>query len=390
MTFDLFRTWRETPLDPGDWQGGTIAALAGRWASWQEKAQAYIPERHVAEAVNVAIALGKPLLVTGEPGVGKSQLADAVAWQLGLPEPFKFVAKSTSEARDLFYRYDALARFHAIEAARHLGAVLQRENRAPTDSEQRAFDRPGQALNFIEYAALGRAILCAHEKGDVLDLIAEPDGLQTDVAPERRRIFAHPMHPRRSVVLIDEIDKASADFCNDLLDEIDNLRFSVPEVSNDQTPRLDPSMRPIVLITSNQERELPPAFLRRCVYANIPYPGPAPDDAVDPRDYYIENILAQRVGRDPAWSVLMNSVIRAVSGTLQRPGQMTKPPGTAELIDLIEVFHAVASEGGTIDFMRPLAEQPEHVEKALRVLAKSPGDLERIRRLAEFRPAEPG
>lgn len=389
MTFDLFRAYREQPLDPGDWTRPELEGPAAEDTDWRARARTYVPDDDVVEAVNVSIALGKPLLVTGEPGVGKSQLAYAMAWQLGLDQPFKFVAKSTSEARDLFYQYDALARFHAIEAARHVSSRHGSEATLTVD-EDRALHRPDDPLNFIEYSALGRAILSAHPQEAVRALIADPLGARrasgTDEEDEipgpNRRIFAHPGIPSRSVVLIDEIDKASADFCNDLLDEIDNLRFSVPEVRDRPTPPLPRSMRPLVIITSNRERELPPAFLRRCCYIDIPYPPSAQGDAdIDPNGYFIETILARRIGQDKAWSALVSSAVRIV-GVMRQSLQITKHPGTAELIDMVD---ALGAAGARFDLTLP--EQPEFIETALRVLVKGPDDLRFARALRVLQPA---
>lgn len=383
MTFELFRTDRQKPLKASDWIGGEVAKQAGRWAEWRDRARNYVPNADAAEAVNVAIALGKPLLVTGEPGVGKSELAYAIAWQLGLGEPFKFVAKSTSEARDLFYRYDALARFYAIEAARHVLTTLK-DRRELTPKEERVLAYPDDPLNFIEYSALGRAILCAHKPEDVEALLAKPDGSLSDaeatrllpIPPEQRRIFQHPGETRRSVVLIDEIDKASADFCNDLLDEIESLRFAVPEVMDRPTPPLPGTERPFVLITSNRERELPPAFLRRCVYVDIAFPpSAAGHENADGTGYFIETILARRIGRDAAWSALVSSAVQIVR-RMRQSAQLTKQPGTAELIDLIDVL----KEAGA-DMDRALMAQANHLEMALRVLVKTPEDLRVAREL---------
>ena len=379
MTFDKFRTFRDAPADPEIWETGPVEAEIRAWSDWERQARNYVPHPNVVEAVNVALALGKPLLVTGEPGVGKSQLASAVAWQLGLGRPFKFVAKSTSESRDLFYRYDALGRFHAIEAARHVTALTGQG--AEVDEE--AFDilhRPDDARNFIEYSALGRAILCAHEEDAVIDLLAEvgPEAAEPR-PPEHRRIFQHPGEPRRSAVLIDEIDKASADFCNDLLDEIDHFAFSVPEITDRPTPAIAADRRPFVLITSNRERELPAAFLRRCVFIDIPFPESAvarrvPRGEIGDHDYWIETILAKRID-EAAWAPLVTSAVALVIA-LREQARLSKQPGTAELIDMIA---ALKQAGADMD--RFLQDQQEFYPHALRTLVKTPEDQRAAARL---------
>jgi MoxR-like ATPase len=198
--------------------------------------KAYLPDPGLVDAVNVALVLGQPLLLTGEPGTGKTQLAYNLAAELGFGEPFKFETKSSSVARDLFYGYDTLRRFHAAHAG----------------GSQRAID-------YLAYNALGKAIL--------LSLPAERcEGLLT---PELR----HPGAARRSVVVIDEIDKAPRDFPNDLLNEIEHLYFRIPELDNAEV-RASNDMRPVVIVTSNSEKHLPDAFLRRCVFYNIEFPKP--------------------------------------------------------------------------------------------------------------------
>ena len=131
-------------------------------------------------AVNVALLLNQPLLLTGAPGSGKTRLADSVAYELDLGTPLKFETKSTSQARDLFYVYDALGRFHK--------------------------DREGaDALSYITFNALGLAILRT---------------LDGNTAGNYLPASQVPKEPRRSVVLIDEIDKAPRDFPNDVLNEL--------------------------------------------------------------------------------------------------------------------------------------------------------------------------
>jgi MoxR-like ATPase len=205
----------------------------------------YRPDPGLVDAVNVALVLNKPLLLTGDPGTGKTQLAFSVAWQLAntgqlnvsSPRVERFEAKSTSVARDLFYSFDTLRRFQAAYAG-------------------------GSANNidYVTYNALGTALLKALPPERVAGLLP-PD-------------FRHDK-PTRSVVLIDEIDKAPRDFPNDLLNEIEQMFFRVPELDNLRvggSDMLSDDYRPIVVISSNSEKNLPDPFLRRCIYYNIPFP----------------------------------------------------------------------------------------------------------------------
>lgn len=370
MYFSLFDPKRTEPLRLEDWASAASPDAERAIGDWEADAQLYLADQQVAEAVNVAIALGKPLLVTGEPGVGKSQLAYAVAWQLGLGKPLKFVAKSTAREKDLFYQYDALARFHAIEVARHVSNVVASSDKPATPDQMRDMDLPSDPFNFIEYTALGEAILRAHPSEDVAEFLH--DGKMNGTP--------HPGTPARSMVLIDEIDKASSDFCNDLLDEIDQMTFRVPELKDAETPRLAVQNRPVVIITSNKERELPPAFLRRCVYANIPFPPNMPGNQGNPLDYTIQNILTRREVGDDVWSPLVASVIEMVE-VLRRPNRLQKAPGTAELIEAIAILVRLEA-----DLSRSIREQSEHMSKVLSTLVKTPEDLAVAHKLPMCQP----
>ncbi len=218
------------------------AELPPPWRSRIGDVRGYQPEPGLVDAVNVALALGQPLLLTGEPGTGKTQLAWHVSWQTlgtdphGKPRaPLVFEAKSNSNSRELFYSYDTLGRFH------------------------KAKEGSASNVDYITYNALGLAILLANHENQVRQwLPASGGGLVHD-------------GPRRSVVLIDEVDKAPRDFPNDILNELEAMYFRIPELGNDPVSA-PPEMRPILIITSNSEKSLPDAFLRRCVYYNIPFP----------------------------------------------------------------------------------------------------------------------
>jgi len=195
----------------------------------------YLCPDGLVHAVNVALILNQPLLLTGEPGSGKTQLAFWLAHELKLGKPLVFETKSTSLAQDLFYTYDTISRFHA--------ANTQKD---PIDER-----------DYITFQALGKAILYANSKDDIQKILPTSE--------------YHPGQPQKSVVLIDEIDKAPRDFPNDILNEIEQMFFKIPQMEN---RKVEASLdkKPIVIITSNSEKQLPAPFLRRCVFHCIDFP----------------------------------------------------------------------------------------------------------------------
>lgn len=266
--------------------GGGIDLPAPRRAEW-EAPEKYLPEAGLVDAANVALILGQPLLLTGAPGTGKTQFAYSLAWELGLGKgkPYKFETKSTSNARDLFYTYDALKRFQDLQSG------LQ----------------PDSLLPYLKYQALGIAILRTRARARNQALVD--------------RNFEQPDQPTRSVVLIDEIDKAPRDFPNDILNEIEKMYFHIPEMGVYDV-QADEKLTPIVVITSNSEKDLPDAFLRRCVYYNIPSPG----------EERLKEIVSNRIGThlQGADAFIKDALQLFVS--IRDAGNMRKTPSTVELL----------------------------------------------------------
>lgn len=182
----------------------------------------YIPSNDLIESLNISIGLGQPLLLSGEPGIGKTQFAYWVSKFFDLGDPLVFNVKSTSEVKDLFYIYDEKGHLQQTQISRDMLPIEDVEKR------------------FIEYRALGMAIIRRND---------------------------------RTVVLIDEIDKAPREFPNDLLDSIERLQFEVSELG--LAFAAPAHNRPIIIITTNSEKNLPDAFLRRCTFFHIPNPSEA-------------------------------------------------------------------------------------------------------------------
>ncbi|MBW4481867.1 MAG: MoxR family ATPase [Tildeniella torsiva UHER 1998/13D] len=182
----------------------------------------YLPDAALVEAVNLAIFLKRPLLLKGEPGCGKTRLAGAVAYELGLPLKAWYI-KSISRARDGLYTYDAVGRLRdaQLAASRAIGVERAHHISDPTA--------------YVRWGPMGEAFLSQ----------------------------------KRTVLLIDEIDKADIDFPNDLLLELDERRFKVEETGEE----IRATHSPIVFITSNDEKDLPDAFLRRCVFHHVEFPN---------------------------------------------------------------------------------------------------------------------
>ncbi len=247
----------------------------------------YIPDPQLVAAVNTALIVEQPLLVTGEPGTGKTALAWSVATELGLGAVLDFHTRSDHQARDALYEMDNLLRFYHAQI-----------------HDERA-TRPEL---YVRWNALGEAIRA----------------------------------PARRLVLIDEIDKAPRDFPNDLLDEIDQMEFRVPELGE----KFRAAHRPVVIVTSNSERQLPDPFLRRCVFHRIEFPSAD----------LLQAILSQRLGHLGLPDRLAATAVRRFEEVRSLPG-LEKKPATGELLAWVKVLRATNIEVAALEALK-LGELP--------------------------------
>jgi MoxR-like ATPase len=284
----------------------------------------YVAEKGLRDAVNVALALGQPLLLTGEPGTGKTQLAASLAYELGLPEPLVFNVKTTSGAKDLFYRYDSLRHFHDSQ--------FKKEQIEVED--------------YISYEAFGLAVLLSMEPQK-----ADP------FLPASLRAKG----PTRSIVLIDEIDKAPRDLPNDVLNEIESMSFAVKETG--RSFESDSRYRPILVLTSNSEKNMPDAFLRRCVFYHLSFP-----DADR-----LKQIVQRRLDQVSAFTPeMLDHAIRHFEEI--REMGLKKAPATAEFLGWMRILQKM-----DIDVRNPKPGQAEALAFSYAALAKTREDFERLR-----------
>ncbi len=343
----------------------------------------YSPHPDLVDAANAALTLGVPLLLTGEPGCGKTQFAWAAASALqrrdkklnsgGSPhfdDPLDCYIRSDTRARDLLYHYDSLRRF---------GDTQLGTNKSPLAADAR---------HYIVLKPLGIAL----------------------------------MNQRRSVVLIDEIDKAPRDLPNDLLRELDLGSFEIPETEQEVERKNQPSTtevkcrnsgialwrvmrrpdgtpKPFIVITSNVERQLPDAFLRRCVFYHIRFPD---------KKQLMEILKNYFLGGTPTpgdpniqQGLVLTPEERAAAEELLpdarniflklRELKLTKLPATAELINWVEALIHYREHWKSVDRLAEVAaniegKKPEEIQKArpwrklpaLGCLIKLREDLDRL------------
>ena len=225
----------------------------------------YIASEELIRSVNIAAALQKPLLVKGEPGTGKTMLAESIADSLG-KELIIWNIKSTTKAQDGLYVYDTVQRLYDSQFGAHGVDDISR---------------------YIKLGKLGIAFT----------------------------------KEKQAVLLIDEIDKADLEFPNDLLWERDQMEFYIPETGE----TIKAKQRPIVIITSNAEKELPDAFLRRCIFHYIAFP---------------DQEMMARIVRAHYPDLEQNLLDACLSAfyRLRSLAGITKKPATSELLDWIQAL----------------------------------------------------
>ena len=266
-----------------------------------------------------------------------------MACQLGY-HVLKFETKSTHKANDLFYLYDALGRFQAKQLE----------------------EKVKKTQDYITYKALGLAILLANEP-EVVQAF-----LPSNFASHIKHILGADFEfnqPQRSIVLVDEIDKAPRDFPNNILNEVEKSYFYVPELGElgNKAIEAPANKQPILVLTSNGEKILPDAFLRRCIYYNIPFPD----------EERLQKIIAIRLAAQ------IEDINYFLTDALQlfwqlREAGLRKKPSTAELLNWLLVLREVFKEAEKNPF-----KGLEKIHLTLNTLVKTAEDQELAKRVLE-------
>ena len=279
MTFNLVDPTRDAPRRPESLKRRRPPSDVMRL---DLAAPRYQPDAPLVDAINTALSLGVPLLLTGEPGTGKTQVAYYLAWYFGLEAGgfFKLSVRSTTTHRDLLYEFDAVRYLHAAYVAKESGVGLDKQT-------------------FLEKRPLWQAF-------------------------ER-------LEP--SIVLIDEIDKAPRDFPNDLLGVIDQHEFDVAEIADHPPVKNASAQPPAVIITSNGERRLPEPFLRRCVFHHIALTD----------DLLRRAVAAHKSSFASLGAEVVDEAIRRFKEI--RRSDLRKKPATGELIAWLVVLSARGGVG---------------------------------------------
>ncbi|HEX9947020.1 MAG TPA: MoxR family ATPase [Allosphingosinicella sp.] len=343
-------------------------------AERHKRPELYRPAKGLREALDVAMLLGVPLLLTGAPGTGKTRAAYWLNATLRDDDLLRYDVKSVSTGADLLYNFDEVSRFRdaapgakeplvkylrlnalgeAIARAAGGGAPLRTPGGEPLVGEvlERHSDQLDKAFG-ESWRRRGRA--------DVALLLPNDPAFQK-AEPEHR------------IVLIDELDKAPRDTPNDLLAEVEEMRFLIPELG--VSVAADPDFRPIVIITSNSEKSFPDPFLRRCAYFDIPLPS----------DEELRKIIAGSIERLSGGGSFLDQALDLFRHLREENG-IRKAPGTAELLAWLDLLvHRNGCAADTSLRQRAL-EDEDRVADTLAAVLKTRDDREAARRvLARWR-----
>lgn len=298
----------------------------------------YDPAPELIQAVQLAQILERPLLLKGEPGCGKSRLAEAVAYELHGKDYknyfFTWNVKSTSKAAEGLYSIDYLKRLRDA----HLP-----EGKRPADLDIR------EGGPYLKIGELGKAFALS------VEMINQNPGASPPV------------------VLIDEVDKADIDFPNDLLQELDKMEFHIPDAlqkdsANPLVIKASRDLRPLIFITSNDEKPLPPAFLRRCLFHYIDFPEAKLKNIIN---LYYKNLDQEIV--DAAVEKF-----KKLRKEINEEGASNKNISTSELLDWAKIINHYYLEGA----LPPDLDAPPYYQSLFK-------EVEQLKKFLRKAPAEP-